>query len=224
MASTTTVLLVEDHELLAQTLQVALSAEGITTEIVVPTSTADVLAAVTASRPALVLLDLDLGEPVGDGTALIGPIVRLGSSVLVVTGITDLARIADAVEAGAVGYLMKSAPFDRLLAVVRDALVGRPVLAEAERFELLALLRRRRAVDRASRAPFGRLTPREQQVLRALAEGHSVEAIADRSVVSKATVRTQVRGILTKLNVSTQLAAVAQARQAGWLDEARRRA
>jgi DNA-binding NarL/FixJ family response regulator len=212
------VLLVEDHELLAQTLKVALASEGIATELVAPTSAQAVLSVVDKRRPSLVLLDLELGSPIGDGGALVRPIVTLGSAVLVVTGVTDLTRVAAAVEAGAVGYVAKSAPFDHLLEVIRESLAGRPVLAEAERFELLALLRRRRAGDETRLAPFRRLTPREKQVLRALAEGHSVEAIAQRWVVSSATVRTQVRGILTKLDVGTQLAAVARARQSGWLD------
>lgn len=222
MTPAPSVLLVEDHELLAQTLKVALASEGVATEFVAPTSAQAVLTVVEQSRPSLVLLDLDLGSPIGDGAELVRPIVALGPSVLVVTGVTDLTRVAVAVEAGAVGYVAKSAPFDRLLAVVREALAGQPVLADADRFELLALLRRRRAGEDARLAPFHRLTPRERQVLRALAEGHSVEVIAQRWVVSSATVRTQVRGILTKLDVGTQLAAVARARQSGWLDTASR--
>lgn len=215
--SSVSVLVVEDHELLAQTLQVALDSEGLRTEFVGPSSAQSVIASVAQSRPALVLLDLDLGPPIRDGTVLVEGIVALGSAVLVVTGVTDRARVAAAVEAGALGYLLKSADFDRLLTVVRDALAGRPVLGDAERFELLALLRRRRDGDRASRAPFDRLSPREQQVLRELADGRSVEEIANRWVVSQSTVRTQVRGILTKLDVTTQLAAVALARTTGWL-------
>ncbi len=215
--SAVSVLVVEDHELLAETLRVALGSEGLRTELVAPASAQSVIAAVAQARPDLVLLDLDLGPPVRDGTVLVDRIVALGSTVLVVTGVTDRARVAAAVEAGAVGYLLKSAPFDRLLTVVREALAGRPVLGDAERFELLALLRRRRDGERASRAPFDRLSPREQQVLRELADGHSVEQIARRWVVSQSTVRTQVRGILTKLDVSTQLAAVALARTTGWL-------
>ncbi|HSN07358.1 MAG TPA: response regulator transcription factor [Candidatus Angelobacter sp.] len=210
------VLLVEDHELLAEMLCTALVAEGVAARTVPPTATADVLRAVESDAPAVVLLDLDLGEAVGDGTALIGPIASAGSSVLLVTGSTDRLRIAAAVAAGAVGYVLKSGPFDELLAAVRDVLAGVPVLTEAERFELLALRRRASAAEAARRHPFDRLTPREQQVLRALTEGHSVDAIADRWVVSPATVRTQVRGILTKLGVGTQLAAVALARRSGW--------
>lgn len=210
----------EDHELLAVTLRAALVAEGLDARTVAPASAADVLAAVADGRPALVLLDLDLGPGIGDGTVLIDRVVGLGSPVLVVTGSTDRLRVAAAVEAGAAGYVLKSGPFDELLDAVRRALTGRPVLSERDRFELLASLRRHRAEEESRLGPFARLTARERQVLRALAEGHSVDAIAERWVVSPATVRTQVRGILTKLGVGTQLAAVALARQARWLDGA----
>lgn len=216
------VLIVEDHELLAETLQVALVAEGISAELVDPTTSEDILAAVAGVQPTLVLLDLDLGPVAGDGTDLIEPMLASGSAVLIVTGTTDRTRVAAAIQAGAIGYLVKSVPFEQLLAVVRDALAGRAVLSDGERFELLAQLRQKRAVETAQLAPFDRLTPREKQVLRDLAEGLTVEAIAHQSVVSPATVRTQVRGILTKLDVGTQLAAVARARQSGWLDTRRR--
>ena len=219
MSPSVSVLLVDDHELLAETLRVALSSEGVPCELVTPTSLRDVLRGVERQRPRLTLLDLDLGPRVGDGTALVGPIRALGGDVLVVTGATDPGAAAAAVEAGAIGYVPKSAPFDQLLVVVRRALAGEQVLSDCDRFELLARLRVRRAERRMSRAPFERLSPREQEVLRELADGRGVEAISARAVVSQATVRTQVRAILTKLGVSTQLAAVARARQAGWLDD-----
>ncbi len=216
------VVIVEDHALLAQTLVQALAAEGVATVAAAPRSAAAVLAVVEEARPELVLLDLELGPTVGDGVALIGPVLALGCRVLVVTGSTRRARVAAAVEAGAVGYVLKSAPFDELLATVAAARAGRPVLDEADRFDLLTLLRRERAGARARREPFERLSPREGAVLRALAEGRPVEDIARARRVSSATVRSQVRGILTKLGVSSQLAAVAVARSSGWLDEPER--
>lgn len=213
------VLVVEDHALLAESLRLALAGEGVGTALVRPDSWEAVLTAVQRERPRLVLLDLDLGEAVGDGVDLVVPVRDQGSEVLVVTGVTDRARVAAAVEAGAVGWVPKGESFDRLLAAVQAVLAGEQVLGAAERHELLDLLRRRRSSTSARRAPFERLSPRERLVLRALAEGHSVDSIAARYVVSRATVRTQVRGILTKLDVGTQLAAVALARQSGWLDE-----
>jgi DNA-binding NarL/FixJ family response regulator len=60
------------------------------------------------------------------------------------------------------------------------------------------------------------LTPREKQVLGALIEGHNVREIARIGVVSEATVRTQVKSILGKLEVSSQLAAVGLAHHVGW--------
>jgi DNA-binding NarL/FixJ family response regulator len=64
--------------------------------------------------------------------------------------------------------------------------------------------------------PFDRLSEREAEVLRALAQGLTVAGIARRSVVSEATVRAQVRSILTKLDVRSQLEAVVAAQRSGW--------
>ncbi len=216
--ATTRVVIVEDHALLAQTLVHALAAEGIQTVAAPPASPRAVLDVVERTSPDVVLLDLELGPPVGNGVVLIEPLRALGARVLVVTGVIRRDRVAAAVEAGAVGYVLKSAPFDTLLATVVAVLAGRSVLGEADRFQLLSLLRSERAGARARRAPFDRLSPGEQAVLHALAEGHQVDDIAHDRLVSPATVRSQVRGILTKLGVSSQLAAVAVARSAGWLD------
>ena len=68
-------------------------------------------------------------------------------------------------------------------------------------------------------SPTNGSTPRERQVLVGLAGGRTVDEIARDGRVSAATVRTQVRAILTKLGVRTQLAAVAQAREAGWFTD-----
>ena len=66
-------------------------------------------------------------------------------------------------------------------------------------------------------APFTRLTDRERDTLVALSRGLSVHGIAAEWVVSEATVRSHVRGVLAKLDVPSQLAAVALALRTGWL-------
>jgi len=71
--------------------------------------------------------------------------------------------------------------------------------------------------DEAARlAPFRQLTPREQAVLAAVVDGVPALEIAQTSSVSEATVRTQIRAVLAKLGVRSQLAAAAAARRAGW--------
>lgn len=209
------VLIVEDHTLLAQSLLIALNAEGCHAQVAELTDPATLLAQVRVSRPGVVLLDLDLGA-LGDGVDLVQPLTELGARVLVVTGTTDPVRLAETVERGAVGFLSKTMPFEELLSTVLDVVAQRPVLSTARRYELMAELRRARASHREDFAPFRTLTPRERAVLTALALGHRAETIAAASVVSEATVRSQIRGVLAKLCVKSQLEAVALAWKVGW--------
>jgi DNA-binding NarL/FixJ family response regulator len=215
------ILVVEDHELLAQSVGFALSHDGHAVHTSVLTSMADVVRGAEAFRPDVVLLDLDLGEGVGDGVALVAPLHAVGARVLVVTASTERHRLGHCLEEGAVGVLSKRAPFDDLLRAVRTVADGHSPLAEGERLQLLRALREWRATQIELYAPFERLTPKERQVLSALIEGMAAESMARDWVVSETTVRTQIRGVLTKLGVSSQLAAVAQARRANWhLDRA----
>jgi len=213
--------LVEDHRLLAETVGLALQAEGYEVVVATLADDASVLASIAADAATLVLLDLDLGE-LGDATRFIEPLVAADAAVLVVTGTPDLMRIAATIEAGAVGYLSKDAPFEELLDVTMRAAGGESIMDPNHRYQLLADLRTHRAAERRKWAPFETLTARERQVLLELGDGKSVEAIAGEWVVSTATVRTQVRGILTKLEVNSQLAAVAKAQAAGVISALRR--
>jgi DNA-binding NarL/FixJ family response regulator len=90
-------------------------------------------------------------------------------------------------------------------------------MSEIERQNWLAELRRYRAEDELRRRPFERLTQREQEVLARLCEGHSAFRIADESYVAVSTVRSQIRAVLMKLGVGSQLEAVAAARRGNWL-------
>jgi two-component system nitrate/nitrite response regulator NarL len=218
MTRRTRIVIVEDHQLLAETVGLALQAEGHEVVLADLADTDSLLTSVAADPDTLVLLDLDLG-PLGDGTELIPGFVAAGATVLVVTGVRDRARLATTLEAGAVGFRAKDAPFDELLETITRVAEGESVIDPNDRYQLLADLREHRSAARRQQAPFESLTNRERQVLVALGEGKSVETIASEWVVSTATVRTQVRGILTKLDVNSQLAAVAKARAAGVLSD-----
>lgn len=210
------VLIVEDHELLAGTMAMALRQRGIQVHAAAGPSPAAVVGLARGLAPVLVLLDLDLGPTLGSGLDLIGPLVEAGARVVMVTGVADRARLGACLEAGAVGVVSKAAEFAVLVDTVQRAIDGAPLMGDEERHALLATARDRRRADQNRLAPFGTLSPKEQAVLVHLLAGESAETIAEKSYVSLATVRSHIRAILLKLGVNSQLAAVALARNAGW--------
>jgi two-component system nitrate/nitrite response regulator NarL len=210
-----TVAIVDDHLLVAESLQAALRGRGVDARVIAPSELATLSADLLAASADLILLDLDLGG-FGDSTAIIATLVQGGSKVLTVTGVVDRLRIAAALEAGALDYQPKSAGFDALLDATCAALAASGPMHPQQRAQLLAELdvaRKQRAV---SQEVFLRLTARESDTLQALATGLSVRDIADEWVVSEATVRTHVRSVLNKLGTKSQLAAVAMAARHGW--------
>ena len=209
------ILLVEDHNLIAQGLQMALQAKGYQVASVVTESTKEVMARAEEFLPDLVLLDLQLGETT-DGKELIAPLNNLGARVVMLTGVTDRTELAQCFEAGAAGVASKAESFDEVMGKITRALDGLPVNIRAERDEMLAELRRTRQARTERLAVFERLSPREREVFVMIMAGKSAEAISEESFVSLTTVRSQIRAILQKLGVNSQLAAVALARNAGW--------
>jgi DNA-binding NarL/FixJ family response regulator len=210
-------LLVDDHRLLVETLQVSLSQAGLAASVAPCGSFDEVLAEAAAVRPTLVVLDLDL-QSSGYGFDLIGPLRELGAEVLVLTGTVDRIELARCLEAGALGIASKADGFASVLDQIRRAAGGENVTAITEKTQLLADLAACRRAEERRKAPFEALSSREREVLRQIVEGRQAADIAKASFVSLATVRTQIRSILVKLEVTSQVAAVALARKGGWFD------
>ncbi len=212
------VLIVDDHELIGTSLTLALRAEGLAAHGRGAGGPDAIVAAAARRRPGVVLLDLDLGrDPAGrpvDGVDLVDPLRAGGWRVVVLSGTADRTRVGAALDEGAVAAVPKHAPMPVLLRAVRAALAGREVMPAEHRDRLIAAFRQRRAERGAVAAKLELLTAREREVLALLADGHRAQAVADRFVVSLATVRTQIRAVLTKLGVSSQLEAVALLRSA----------
>jgi DNA-binding NarL/FixJ family response regulator len=214
-----TVLIVDDHHLIAQGIAFALRAEGVDAVVSTELHANGILGDALRTRPQVVLLDLQFEGPmgaVGDGRDLIGPLTELGAHVLVLTGVTDRPTLGDCLERGATGVMAKSEPFETLVDKVLVVARGGAVLSEQERCALLAEHRHHVAHERDRLAPFSALTPREADVLVRLMAGLQADRIAEDCYVSLATIRSQIRSILQKLSVNSQLAAVAVAREAGW--------
>jgi DNA-binding NarL/FixJ family response regulator len=208
-----TVVVVDDHSLVAGALAMALRGRGIGATAVEPGAISGLVAA-PAPAGGLILLDLDLGSGL-DGAELVPRLRRAGWRVLVVTGSRDEARIATAVASGALGWVSKSAPFDELVDAAARAATGHSLLTDGERARLQALATSSVAATQASRDRWERLTPRERQIVDRIVLGRRPRVIAEEFVVSVATVRTHIRSILAKLEVGSQLEVAALARQRG---------
>jgi len=164
-----------------------------------------------STTPDLVLTDL--GLPDGDGTDLIREIRRGGPEplVLVVTVFGDEKHVVGAIEAGAMGYLLKDGTAEYVGSSILDVIAGgSPISPPIARY----LLRRFQATaPDATELP--RLSEREREVLTLIVKGFGTAEIAELMGVSPHTVTTHVRGIYRKLEVHSRGEAVYEALQLG---------
>jgi two-component system nitrate/nitrite response regulator NarL len=212
------VVVVDDHSLFAESLVIALRATGVSAQCVVPQeemSEGRLVREVRQAHPDLVLLDLDLGCGV-EGTSLVSSLTGFGVAVALVTGSGDHARHGEALAAGAVGVIHKSMPFSTIVETVSRIRSGLPIMSRETRAELVSTHRTVMASQHEVRKRFQQITRREAEVLGLLMAGKQVSEIARTRVVSESTVRTQVKSILAKLQVSSQLSAVGLAHDIGW--------
>lgn len=161
----------------------------------------EAVALIELHRPSVAVLDLHM--PLVAGAAVIRRVARSTpqSSCIVYSGFGDGAALTEALDAGARGFVLKDAPLDELVRALRTVASGGmyidPALADA--------------LIRATPAGALDLTPRERDVLRLLADGHSNESIGRELLISPDTARTQLGAAMGKLGVSTRTQAVATA-------------
>ena len=209
------VLLADDHEIVRLGLRAVLeSADDI--EVIGEVATAEAaIAAAQAGGIDVILMDLRFGPGVegprlatgADATAEIKRTMEKPPHVLVVTNYDTDADILGAIEAGALGYLLKDAPPEELLAAVRSAAEGDSTLSPTVANRLMTRVR----------TPRTSLTPRELEVLKLVASGSSNREIGRTLLLSEATVKSHLVHIYDKLGVRSRTSAVAAARKQGVL-------
>ncbi|WP_330277686.1 response regulator transcription factor [Lentzea sp. NBC_00516] len=155
-----------------------------------------------ASTVDVVLMDLQLGKGI-DGVEATRQIraVENGPQVVILTTYDSDADIVRAVEAGAIGYLLKDCAPEELARAVRTAATGQTVLSPDIAQRLLGQVR----------DPAPKLSKREIQILESLAKGLANREIAKELFISQATVKTHLVRIFAKLGVETRTAAVTTA-------------
>ena len=161
-----------------------------------------------AFEPDVVLMDLRM--PGTDGVAAIRELMRMGAAcrVVVLTTYDADADVLPAIEAGATGYLLKDATREELLRAVHAAAQGRPELSSSVVSRLVGRVRTPEA---------SRLSARELEVLRLVADGATNRQAAVRLHLSEATVKTHLLNVYAKLDVGDRAAAVAEGFRRGLL-------
>ena len=205
------VLVVEDQMLMATGLQLALSGRGWDVEVTCGPIAEHVVAQAQRFQPQCVLLDIHLGSSTGSGIELIRPLMSTGAQVVMLTAESRRMVLAECIEAGAVGWIGKGATLDEVDSTLRHVLDGGTIVGRGDCAALLDELRLERAGALRAKATFEKLTHREALVLSALIDGLNADEIAHTHYVALTTVRSQIRAILQKLGVRSQLAAVAVA-------------
>ncbi len=197
-----TVLLVDDHLVVRSGLRALLSTQP-DIEVVAEASSGEEGVSVALDQaPDVVLMDLAMGAGI-DG---IEAIRRLraehpGQAVLVFTTYDSDADIVRAVDAGAMGYLLKDAAPDEIFAAVRGASRGQSHMSAPVASRLFQQMRN----------PDEALTPREAELLTLLTQGLSNKELGRKLFISEATVKTHLAHIYAKLGVDSRAAAIAKA-------------
>lgn len=212
------VLIVDDHRMLAEALEVLLTGEdGV--ETMGTAGTADeALEMCRRGCPDVALMDIDL--PGTNGIEATARLLEMcpEARVVAITALQDQELLADAVRAGASGFVPKTRAAEELVGVVRRAAAGEIILPSGNVAGILWRLKDAQQLQVDFDRRFALLTPREVEVLQALAEGRSTREVAARLFISPKTVRSHVDRILTKLEVHSKLDAVVLALRHGRLD------
>lgn len=202
MTTTIRVFLVDDHLVVRAGLRALLNTQPDVEVVGEASSGEEAATAIPSASPDLVMMDLDMGTGMHGAEA----IKRLRSDgvdvpVLVFTTYDTDADVVRAVDASAIGYLLKDSTPDEIFGAVRGAVAGRSVLSPAVASRLVQQMQR----------PQEALTARESELLSLLAEGMTNRELGKALFISEATVKTHLGHIYAKLGVDTRSAAVSVA-------------
>jgi NarL family two-component system response regulator LiaR len=206
--STIRIMLVDDHAVVRSGLAAFLMAYDDLELVGEASDGTEAVRLCAAVQPDVVLMDLIMPEM--DGATATREIRTLfpDIQVLALTSFKEDDLVQGALEAGAIGYLLKNISTDELANAIRSAHAGRPTLAPEAAQALI-----QNATRKQDHEPGDDLTEREREVLRLMVEGLNNSAIAERLVVSRSTVKFHVSNILSKLHASSRTEAVAYALQ-----------
>ncbi|MHB8453238.1 MAG: response regulator [Acidiferrobacterales bacterium] len=204
------VVLIDDHALVRKGLEQLLQSRGVEIAASVGTG-AEGLAVTQELAPDIVLLDVKM--PDMSGLDVLAKLRGAGVHVpiLMLTMSRDEADLQMALRGGAQGYLLKDMDPEDLVPALQDAMRGDNVVAKELIGSLTRLVQGQQKNTPSPASPLSDLTPREQEILRHLAEGQSNKAIARVLEITDGTVKLHVKSILRKLGVRSRVEAAVMA-------------
>jgi two-component system response regulator DesR len=198
------VLLAEDQGMMRGALSLLLNLEDDIEVVAQVAAGHEIVTRAVEARPDVALLDIELPGRSGLDAAVELRERLPGCKVLILTTFGRPGYLRRAMEAGASGFLVKDGPVEELAAAIRRVLAGQRVIDPALAAAALS----------AGPSP---LTPREQDVLNAAADGATVADIAARVHLSESTVRNYLSSAIGKTGTRNRAEAVRAARHEGWL-------
>jgi len=204
------VVIADDHEVVRAGFATMLRTQPDISVVGLAATGAEAIASSRRERPDVVLMDIRM--PGMDGIEATRQLTATDRVRVIMMTTFDLDEyVYEALAAGASGFLLKDLVADDLIAAVRIVAAGDALLAPSITRRLIAdvALFRPRPAPRQDKLP--RLTPRESEVLRMVAEGQSNTEIAERLTISAETVKTHVSRILIKLELRDRVQAVVYA-------------
>lgn len=213
----TRVVIADDHAMVRDGLRGMLASDRMLQVVGEASTGAEAVDLAHRLKPDLILMDIRM--PDMDGLAATRRIKEEipDTSIIMITIYDNPDYLLEAISAGAAGYLLKDVSRFELLQTIRIVVEGGSFLNQELMTKSLRQLATRRDPLQQERGPFERLTPREQDVLKLLAQGLSNKEIAAQLVVSVATVKTHVEHIIQKLHVSDRTQAAVTAVRQGLL-------
>ncbi|KAA1423500.1 response regulator transcription factor [Mumia zhuanghuii] len=208
------VMVVDDHPLWREGVARDLTEAGLEVVATAANGT-EAINRVLATRPEVLLLDLNIPAP--DGVEVTATLTQRGldTKVLVLSASGEQQDVLDAVKAGASGYLVKSASREALLDAVQAVARGESVFTPGLAGLVLGEYRRLSEAPPTDEPDAPRLTDRETEVLRLVAKGLTYKQIAERLVLSHRTVQNHVQNTLRKLQLHNRVELVRYAIERG---------
>lgn len=208
------IVIADDHLIIRQGLRLILETEPDFDLVGEAGDGAEALEVCAQTHPQIILMDLRM--PGMDGLTAIEKLRKEQPEVAVVilTTFNEDDLMLRGLQAGARGYLLKDTTREALFNAIRAAVRGETLLAPETMIRLL------NQVDKPARSSNEdvSLTDREQQVLKAVAQGERSKEVAFKLGITERTVKAHLASIYSKLGVDSRAAAIAIAAQKGWLD------